>query len=103
MDLNSISTISEHENIVPGADVNEQIGQKRDSAGDCYVDHRYKISNEEKEGIFRFAVACGLLMVNAHFEKKDKHLLTFARNTGSKVDFSVLRRSDLENAPGLKG
>jgi hypothetical protein len=76
-----------------GGDLNEHVSSTRVDFDGVHGGFGYGIRNQDGEGIFNFALAYDLFVVNTLFRKRVSHLVTF--NSGqhcSQINFILTRR-----------
>ena len=78
-----VTSVPDKEEIVIGADLNGQVGDKRDGFEREHGGNGYGQRNDEGEDVLRFAQAYNLAIVNTFFNKREGHLITY--KSGNEV------------------
>ena len=92
-----VTSVPDKEDIVIGADLNGQVGYKRDGFEREHGGNGYGQINDEGEDVLRFAQAYNLAIVNTFFNKREEHLITYKRGQrSSTIDYILTRRPNLK-------
>ena len=84
------------EEILIGADLNGHVARDRSGFEQEHGGHSFGDRNEEGEGVFRFAEAYNLGIVNTFFHKQEEHLIAYnSGNIRRTIDYIVVKTAHL--------